>query len=289
MTQQKAQRAGQQFTDSPQNMSGVERSVFGALGLGLLVLGVRQRSALGAGLGLLGAVVTAGAALGRSPYNAAIRLRRTNEAGGIHVQQAITIGRPVDELYAFWRSLENLPRFMSHLESVHQREDGSSHWVAKAPAGSSVSWDAQITEEVPGRLIAWKATEDAQVPNEGRVEFRAAPGGRGTEVRVELQYFPPGGTLGAGIARLFGQESGQQIHDDLMRLKRLMEVGFEPTTEGQSSGRAKTQGHVPSDAALSVTRLPSNAEDQNNVRLLGASIGPEKDQGAGDSEAGGTA
>lgn len=97
MTQQKAQRAGQQFTDSPQNMSGVERSVFGALGLGLLVLGVRQRSALGAGLGLLGAVVTAGAALGRSPYNAAIRLRRTNEAGGIHVQQAITIGRPVDD------------------------------------------------------------------------------------------------------------------------------------------------------------------------------------------------
>lgn len=241
MTQQGKIQPGQQFSDTPQNMSGVERVVFGTLGAALLVFGVRQRSAFGAGLGLLGAVVAGGAALGKSPYNAAIKIRRTQQAGGIHVQKSVTIGRPVEEVYAFWRNFENLPRFMNHLKSVEQQGDGKSHWVANAPAGLKVEWDAQTTQDIPNGLIAWKAVENAQVPNEGKVEFRAAPGDRGTEVRVELQYFPPGGTLGAGIARLFGEEPSQQIQDDLMKLKRLMEVGYEPTTQGQPSGRPSSE------------------------------------------------
>jgi len=222
--------------DSPQNMSPTERLVFGTLGAGLVAIGMKRSGALGAGLGVLGAAFIAGSALGKSPYNSALRIRRTSE-NGIHVQKAVTIGKPATEVYAFWRQLENLPQFMTHLESVTQLDQRTSHWIAKAPAGTSVEWDAEITQDIPNKLIAWCSVEGSSIPNEGHVEFVEAPGGRGTEVRVDLQYHPPGGTLGAGFARFFGEEPGQQIQDDLMRLKRLMEVGQEPTTEGQTSGR----------------------------------------------------
>lgn len=239
-----------QFKDQPQNMSPTERVVFGGLGVGLMYLGIRGfyrrgQSPLGEkGFGLLsvvGSVFLIGALGGKSPFDAALGIRRTKE-GGIHVQEGVTIGVDADRLYQFWRRYENLPQFMSHLKSVTQQDARRSHWVAGAPAGLDVSWDAETTEDVPGKRIAWKSVEGSTIPNSGSVEFKPAPGDRGTEVRVELEYAPPGGTLGAGAARLFGEEPSQQVEDDLRRLKRLMEVGFLPTTEGQSSGRKTPLG-----------------------------------------------
>jgi uncharacterized membrane protein len=156
-------------------------------------------------------------------YNAQKLSRDSNDSAvRIHT---ITVNRPAQEVYRYWRDFENLPRFMSHLESVRITGERRSHWVAKAPGGTNVEWDAEITEDVPNKLIAWRSLEGADVENSGVVRFEEAPGGRGTEVRVEMVYNPPGGLVGAGIARLFGEEPGQQIKGDLRRFKQVLETG----------------------------------------------------------------
>ncbi len=146
--------------------------------------------------------------------------------GVILTKRSITVGKPVEEVYAFWRDFENLPRFMRHLESVTVQGDGRrSHWVAKAPAGKHVEWDAEMTEDRPNELIAWHSVEGSDVHNAGRVEFMVAPGGRGTEVRVTIEYDPPGGKLGSKVAMIWREEPGQQAQDDLRHFKQVMELG----------------------------------------------------------------
>ena len=140
-------------------------------------------------------------------------------------RQSLTVRRPIDEVYRFWHDFENLPRFMQHLESVRVTGPRTSHWKAKAPAGMSVEWDAEIIEDRPNELIAWRSLEGSEVRHEGTVRFVAAPGDRGTEVRVELEYVPPAGAIGARIAKLFREEPGQQLHDDLRAFKQVMEIG----------------------------------------------------------------
>jgi uncharacterized membrane protein len=159
---------------------------------------------------------------------------------GIKVEKSVTVNRAPEELYRFWRNFENLPRFMNHLESVRMTGGNSSHWVAKAPAGSSVEWDAEIYNEKENELIAWRSLEGADVDSAGSVHFQAAPGGSGTEVRVVLKYDPPGGIIGATIAKLFGEEPSQQIEEDLRRFKQVMEAGETSTTTGQPSERGAT-------------------------------------------------
>lgn len=141
----------------------------------------------------------------------------------IRVRQSITIHRPVEEVYRFWRDLENLPRFMRHLEAVEVADDRHSHWRAAGPAGTSVEWDARIEEDRPGERISWRSEEDAEVPNEGTVTFRPARRAEGTEVVVELEYRPPGGRVGAAVASLLGEEPSRQTRDDLRRLKDVLE------------------------------------------------------------------
>jgi uncharacterized membrane protein len=144
---------------------------------------------------------------------------------GVQVKTSITVNRPLDEVYAYWHDFQNLPTFMSHLESVQVTGLGRSHWKTKGPAGSSVEWDAEIIEEVPNRIIAWRSLEGADVANNGRVVFNEAPGSRGTELHVELVYNPPGGAVGKLIAKLFGEAPDQQIRADLRKFKQVMEVG----------------------------------------------------------------
>jgi uncharacterized membrane protein len=155
---------------------------------------------------------------------------------GIHVEVALTINKPRSELFAFWRKFENLPRFMQHLESVTPLEDNRSHWVAKGPAGTTVEWDAEIINEEKDELIAWRSLGGATVDNAGSVRFVDAPGDRGTEVRVVLDYIPPAGRVGKWVAMAFGEAPEQTIREDLRRFKQLMETGEVPTVEGQSKG-----------------------------------------------------
>lgn len=148
------------------------------------------------------------------------------EAQGLVVaKRSITVGKPVEEVYAFWRDFQNLPRFMRHLESVTVTDPTHSHWVARGPAGTSVAWDAEITDERENELISWRSLPGADVPNAGTVRFQRAPGDRGTEVHVQLSYDPPLGTVGAKVAALFREAPGQQITDDLRHFKQVMEIG----------------------------------------------------------------
>lgn len=166
---------------------------------------------------------------------------RARRRGPIGVRQTITVNKPADELYRFWRNLENLPRFMAHLESVVAITPDRSRWKAKAPAGTSVEWDAEIVEDRPNKLLAWRSLEGADVDNTGSVRFVPAPGGRGTEVRVVLHYDPPGGRLGAAFASLFGEAPEQQIHDDLRLFKQVMETGEVVLSDSSGEGARLVQ------------------------------------------------
>jgi uncharacterized membrane protein len=147
------------------------------------------------------------------------------DKGIIRTKRSVTVARSPEECYGFWRSFENLPQFMRHLESVTVTGDRRSHWKAKAPAGQSVEWDADTIDDRPNELIAWRSAEGADVYNAGAVRFQPAPGGRGTEVRVELEYKPPLGKLGSKVAMLWREEPGQQVMDDLRHFKQVMETG----------------------------------------------------------------
>ena len=168
----------------------------------------------------------------------------SSEALAIAVTQTVTINSTPDELYHFWKNLENLPLFMEHLESVSEVSDRASHWVAKAPAGTSVEWDAEIVDDQPDRSIGWRTLPDSQVTHEGMVSFEPASGGRGTIVRVEMLYVPPAGKVGVWIARMFGEEPALQVADDLRRLKQLLETGEVATTLGQPSGKRSVFGRT---------------------------------------------
>jgi uncharacterized membrane protein len=215
-----------------------ERLLSLAGGAGLLLWGLARRSPVGVGAAVVGAGLAYRGASGRSQVYRALSLRSV--PAGIDVRKAVTIRRPPEDVYRFWRDLPNLPRFMRHLESVEMVPGRArSRWVARGPAGRRVAWDAELTEEQPSRLLAWRTLPGADVEHEGRVEFEPARGGRETVVRVRLAYRAPAGKMGALLARLLGAEPAQQVTDDLRRLAQVLEAGEIPMTEGQPSGRAR--------------------------------------------------
>jgi len=163
-------------------------------------------------------------------------------------RSVITVNKAPGEVYARWRDIERLPTFMYHLESVTVLGEGRSHWVAKGPAGTTVEWDAEITDDRPGDRIAWASVAGTKVDSSGSVRFRPAPAGQGTEVRVELRYSPPGGALGSVVAKLFGEEPTQQLSDDLRRFKQMVETG-EIARSDASPGGTRTQNQVHQEAA----------------------------------------
>jgi uncharacterized membrane protein len=145
--------------------------------------------------------------------------------GDTLVGKTVTINRPRAELYAFWREFTNLPQFMENVLSVAPVAEGRTHWTVKAPAGKTVEWISAITEDRPGETIAWASEDGADVPNSGRIDFRDAPGGRGTWVSATILYDLPGGIIGKAIAKIFQREPAIQARRDLRRFKQLMETG----------------------------------------------------------------
>ena len=235
------------------NVGRVERWLSMVAGGALAAYALKRRSVPGGTAALAGAALLYRGATGHCDVYQAFGVNRADRHGtgaiadagsdtrqqlggsaGIHVEESVTINKPVNEVFRFWRNLENLPTFMNHLESVSMREAGVSHWVARGPAGSTVEWDARIINEIDNKLIAWQSLEGSTITTAGSVNFRETT--RGTDVRVNLQYNPPAGKLGAAVARLFGEEPTVQIREDLRRFKRLMETGEIPTTEGQPRG-----------------------------------------------------
>ncbi len=240
------------------NVSRAERWLSMVAGGALAAYGLKRRSTPGGAAALAGAVLLYRGATGRCNVYHALGINRAPERAtergtgmiadhgsdtrhklggrrGIHVEEAVTINRPIAEVYRFWRNFENLPTFMQHLESVAVREEGISHWVARAPAGMKVEWDARIINEVDNKVIGWQSLEGSTIATAGSVHFDETE--RGTRVRVNLQYSPPGGKLGAAVAWLFGEEPTTQVREDLRRFKALLETDEIPTTAGQPSGR----------------------------------------------------
>ncbi len=226
------------------NLSDAERVASAIGGALLAAYGISQRSKSGAMMAAAGGALIVRGATGFCPGYAAIGFdtsrndTKTALAGarGTPVELAVTIAKPHDELYRFWRKLENLPQFMSHLVSVTDLGDKRSHWIAKAPGGRTVEWDAEIINDDVNELIGWRTLEGADIVSAGSVRFK--PTGHGeTMVRVHLQYDPPAGKVGSTIAWLLGHEPSQTIREDLRRFKALMETGEVPTIEGQPRGR----------------------------------------------------
>lgn len=141
------------------------------------------------------------------------------------IGRTVTINRPREELYAYWRDFSKLTSFMDNVESVEVLDGNRSRWVVKAPGDTTVEWIAEITDERDGEMIAWSSVEGADVPNSGRIDFQDASGGRGTVVTATILYDPPAGLIGKAIAKLFQREPAIQARRDLRRFKQLMETG----------------------------------------------------------------
>lgn len=161
---------------------------------------------------------------------------------GSRADRAITIARPVEDVYAFWRKLDNLPRFMRHLESVTVKDELHSSWVAHLKGDKTVEWDAEIIEDRPNEVLSWRSMPDSQLENAGSVWFSPAPGGRGTVVRISIMYRPPAGKVGKALGKLLGRDAEEDIGEDLYNLKSLLETGEVPRTEGQPRGGSGKRG-----------------------------------------------
>ncbi|MEK6283764.1 MAG: SRPBCC family protein [Acidobacteriota bacterium] len=258
------------------NVGKIER-IASAIGGGALIgYALKSRSKGGIALGLLGAGLLYRGATGQCEAYRAFGIDTANlateDAAGVardvHIEKSITINRSPAELYKFWRDFENLPRFMENLESVTKLDEQRSHWVATGPGGKQIEWDAEIYNEKEGELIAWRSLAGSDITNAGSVHFEPAPDGRGTYLKVTLNYNPPGGKAAALFAKLFGQEPGQLVEHNLKRLKQLIETGEIPTTEGQPSGRVQQN-------ASTGERKQGKLASKTPVRSRAASAGEE--------------
>lgn len=230
------------------NVGSAER-MLSALGGGILAgVGLWKGGAKGLTLAGLGGVLLHRASTGRCSLYQALGANTADDhrgafnsvpaRAGVHVEEAVTIGRPAEELYRFWRDYSNLPKFMPHVESVTPLTGERSHWVVRGPLGTKLEWDAEIHNQHANELIAWRSLDGGDVETAGSVHFLKATGGRGTVVRVVEKINPPGGKLGVAVSKLFGADPAAQTRESLRRFKQLMEAGEIATVEGQASGRA---------------------------------------------------
>jgi uncharacterized membrane protein len=228
------------------NVGRIERfaSMFG--GGFLAGAGIKRGGVGGAALGLAGAILLHRGATGHchvygalgvdtarghaGPRQAAA-IRTDSEAGGVRVEASITVNRMAEELYAYWRDFTHAPSYMDRIISVRVLDERRSHWTAEGPRGRTWEWTSQVTDDVPGRRIAWHTLPGSDLPNSGSVEF--TPGRLGeTTVRHTLQFDPPGGVVGQAIASAFHQMPEKMVQDDLRRFKTLMEAGMAVTSDG---------------------------------------------------------
>jgi uncharacterized membrane protein len=210
------------------NLGPGERWLSLAAGVALLGVAIRRRSIpffLGGG-----ALVLRGVS-GFCPVYHALQ-----SGGAVEIEKTISVFRPPHEVYAMWRNLENLPRFISHLESITADDDKRSHWVARIATPARLEWDAVITEDRETESISWQSAPGSEVEHAGSVYFRAVPGRSATEVRVALSYKAPGGIAGGAVAKLLSTVTDHRIKEDLRCFKAIVEAGERPTTAGQPAG-----------------------------------------------------
>ena len=218
------------------NLGSSERIGSVAAGAGLLAFAICRRSWGGLLLGLFGGALILRGTTGRCGLYQRLGINSAplnDEVGvpgnkGIKVTKSIVVNRPPAEVYRYWRNLENLPRFMEHVESVREMDQHRSHWTVRGPAGSTMEWTALIISDHEGEMIAWESLPGAEVQNAGSVWFEPVNHGSGTSVKVTLQYQPPAGAFGAAVAKLFGEAPDQQLENDLERFRQAMDRESSP-------------------------------------------------------------
>jgi uncharacterized membrane protein len=228
------------------NVGRPERIASDILGAGIVLAAFNRR-------GWWRAATVAGGLLllrGLTGRSAVYRLLRVSSAdlghgAGVRAEAVVTVNAPVPRVYDFWRDLTNLPKVMRHLRAVDPVGHGLSHWVAEAPGGRTLEWDAEIIDQRENEVIAWRSTPGGDLEHAGSVRFREAPGGRGTEVHVNLRYVPKGGTFGFLTARALSSVTDQRLAEELRHFKSFLETGEVVTTEGQTSGRETHERPVP--------------------------------------------
>jgi uncharacterized membrane protein len=227
------------------NVGPLERFISILAGSSLIGVGAERRNWKGVVLGLLGAGLVRRGWTGYCSGYALMGINHTDgkstssirSKAGVKIERSVTINRSPQDLYTFWRDLENLPCVMSHLKEVAVHDQLRSHWVAAGPLGKEVEWEAEIVNERENEMISWKSLPESEIETAGSVRFTALPFDRGTQVTISLQYKPPGGRFIAKVASLFGQDMESRLIDDIYNFKRMMETREVPTTAGQPSGR----------------------------------------------------
>jgi uncharacterized membrane protein len=228
------------------NVGDTERLLSILGGAALSLFGLSRRSLGGLGLAAVGGSLIYRGTTGDCPYYRSLGVSTALPIGsatsvraghGVKVEESITINRDAATLWRFWRKLENIGRFMQHLERVEEIDERRSRWTACGPLGVKLEWEAEIINEKENELIAWRSVDNSQVDTAGSVHFRELPHGRGTDMRVVFKYDAHAAQLAAPLARLLGQSPRQHIHEDLRRFKQVMESGETATIEGQSRGR----------------------------------------------------
>ncbi len=235
-------------TNNSINVASVERWASAIGGGALAAYGLKQRSPVGLLLTALGAGLLYRGVSGHCELYSALGINSHSDnavARDVHFEKRIMVNKSPEELFRFWRNFENLPRFMSHLESVTVLDEYQSHWVAKGPAGENEEWDAEVFNEKENELISWRSLPGSDFVHAGTVRFEPQPAGRGTMVRVVMNYNVTGGKLTAKVAGLFGLAPEDLIQEDLRRFKQLLETGEIATTEGQPSGREVIKAAAP--------------------------------------------
>ena len=192
----------------------------------------RTAAAAAAVLGVTALDVLCAVLLGRQNGSTAAHGAPTQ----VRVVEAITVNRPIDTVYGFWRRFENFPRFMRYIESI-ESSGTRSHWRVKGPGGVRVEWDAELIEDRPNERLSWRTAADADVEHHGSVRFGHAPGSRGTELLVDISYRPPAGKVGRGIAWLLGSDPEAQVREDVRRFKQILETGEVTLSDGPALSR----------------------------------------------------
>ena len=220
-----------------ENVLPAERGLSAIIGTIFLLAGLRRGSLpllFGGGLLLYRGVT------GFCPIYRALESRSgTSLKDGLQIEESITVNKPPDQVYPLWRRLENLPRFMAHIESVSVTDRDRSHWVAKVPGPLPLEWDATIVDEQENKKLSWRSLPGSSIDHTGAVLFHPAPGRKGTEVKVILSYKPPAGTAGAAAAQLMSRITKNQIRMDLRSFKAVAETGEKPTAATRSSAHSR--------------------------------------------------
>ncbi len=240
----------------PTNVGQGERVVSVAAGAILALLGLERRSVTGLVIAGVGSAMIYRGVSGHCHAYEAMGLDSSENANGgpsrekivergVHIQRTLLINRPAEELYRYWRNFENLPKIMTHLQSVKVIDEKKSHWVVDAPklVGGSVEWDAEIVRDEPNKVISWRSLPGAGVTNTGEVRFAEGPGDRGTAISVSVDYIPPVGRVGEWFTKAFGPSAKFQLQEDLRSFKRTVETGEVPTIDGQPQGSCAKPSH----------------------------------------------